>query len=154
MGLAVVVLLASPLVGFAVLMLGGGQVDQCLAGAPRICASLVNGGPTATGGTVRNLLASLVACFLLWLVSGVFIAARLVRFARERLVRVLVASVSAAFVGGVVGFARGFETSHRLRGGAEDAGFYSILIGAVVVTIGLASAGLRLPDTRPEARAR
>jgi len=132
---AAVSLLAVP-AALLVLLLGGGQVRACLAlngcGDP-----VVVPGPIPVIGTNEGALATLGLLVLAWLGAAVILVGHLARQDRRRLARLVVLVVVATMVMTGVGFISGLVNGHRLREGAESAGWFALGTAFIVWWLGL-----------------
>jgi hypothetical protein len=132
---AAVSLLAVP-AALLVLVFGGGLVRGCLA--PNGCGDPVSvPGPIPVIGTNEGALATLGILVLAWLGATVTLVRDLARQDRRRLARLVVVVVAATMVMTVIGFASGLVNGHRLREGAESAGWFALGTAFVVWWLGL-----------------
>lgn len=132
---AAVSLLAVP-AALLVLLLGGGQVRACLAlngcGDP-----VAVPGPIPVIGTNEGALATLGLLVLAWLGATVILVGHLARQDRRRLARLVVLVVVATMVMTGVGFISGLVNGHRLREGAQSAGWFALGTAFIVWWLGL-----------------
>jgi hypothetical protein len=139
--LAAAVSLLVPLVGLLVLLVGGEQVRGCLN--PKGCGDPASfPGPIPVIGTTAGSLAILGGLLLAWLGATVVLVVHVARRDRRRLARLLVVVVAATAVMAGIGFASGLVNGHRLREGAESAGWFALGTAVVAGWLGLVLAAL------------
>lgn len=145
--LAAVVSLLAPPVALLVLVFGGELVPGCLA--LNGCGDPVTvPGPIPVIGTAAGYLATLGILVLAWLGATGILVSHLARRDRRRLEHLLVVVIAATVVMTGIGFISGLVNGHRLREGAESAGWFALGTAFIVWWLGLILAAWTVRERR------
>ena len=134
--LAAVVSILAVLAALLVLLFGGGRVGQCLALSG--CDPTVVPGPFPVIGTTEGVTAATALLGVAWLGATVIQVRYVAREDRRRLARLVAAVVVTTVAMTGVGFASGLVNGHRLREGAESAGWFALGTAFVAWWLGVA----------------
>jgi hypothetical protein len=138
------VLVTAPLLAIAALLLGGEQVDACLAPMPG-CG--VRPGPVAIIGTRAGLTVILAGLAVCWLVAVVLLLGGLWRRRPEVVLRLVGGAFMLASAAAVVGFGYGWLMG-GLRDAAQDAAWFALATMTILFVMGVAIASLLTPQRR------
>jgi hypothetical protein len=118
-----------------VMLFGGGRVRACLS--LNGCDPTTIPGPAPIIGTTEGAIGAIAFVCVAWLGATLVLVLHVAREDRRRLARLVVAVVAATVVMAGIGFASGVANGHRLREGAESAGWFALGTAFVSWWLGL-----------------